>query len=118
MKVCKHCGLIRPDSQTTCDCSAPERRFDPRPPAGWSTAALATTAAVEIAIVTIARSLNSAGLGGIGLAFLMCLLVGVGVVIVAFAGTTASRRGEAGAGRIAILGIVLMVGTVILLLAR
>lgn len=118
MQACKRCGLFRPDTQAACDCLEPERRFDfvTKPTCG--TVSLVTTIGIEVAIISIQPSLSGAGFGAIGVFLLMMLLAGVGVVVNMVAGLMAHQRGEAWGARIAALGIVALIATVLVVRGR
>jgi hypothetical protein len=117
MRECERCGQIRPDSQTTCDCAAPEARFESRRSPGWSTVALVTTIGAEIGILSIESLASGNGFDAIGKVFLLLLVAFVGILITAVAGVVAKRRGEAWGGRIAVLGVAILVGTLLVLYA-
>lgn len=115
MQECVRCGQIRPDSQSVCDCLAAEGRFERRPSAAWSTTALLTTIAAEVAMLGVNHSVSEEWFFGFGKFVLLLLTAFVGVVASGISGIVAHRRGEGSGGRIAVFGIVFLVGTLILL---
>ena len=118
MQGCKRCGQIRPDSQTTCDCSAPERRFDRHSSAVWSTTALFATIGAAVGVLSIERMASGAGFAAIGKFLLVLLLAFAGILVNGVAGIAAHRSGEAWGARIAVFGIAILVGTLLVLYAR
>jgi hypothetical protein len=85
---------------------------------GSGTVSLATTIGIDVAIIGIQPSLSGAGFGAIGVFLLMVLLAGVGVVVNTIAGLIAHQRGEAWGARIAALGIVALIATVLVVRGR
>ncbi len=117
MIVCERCGLIRPDSQATCDCSAPELNPDHVPAPIGTTVVLATTLAAAATIVKVERS--GFDLKSVDVGFLLVpLLAFLGVLINVIAGIVAHKRREAWGGRIAGIGIAILVATIIMLHAH
>ena len=118
MQSCRSCGLIRPDSQATCDCVKPERRFDAGTKSTCGIVSLATAIGIELAIIGVQTPLAGAGFGAIGVFLLNVLLAGIGVVVNTISGLIAYQRGETGAARIAAVSAVALVATVFVVRGR
>jgi hypothetical protein len=73
---------------------------------------------VEAAVIIIEKFVSGDRSGALVGFLLQTLLAFVGVLVNAAAGMAAHRRGEAGGRRMAVLGIAMLIGTIVVLRAR
>lgn len=109
VRVCKRCGRIRPDSQSLCDCQTSQRESNQSPAPVCGPVSFAITAAIALAVFGLSRTLSTAGFGAIGVGGLMVMLAAAGIVVNVVAGLIGNSRGEPNSGRVAALGVAILV---------
>jgi hypothetical protein len=110
--TCPKCGLQNVPPAEYCKCGLRLAGFKTTPTPVWTGISLASTLAVEAAMVSAIRSIPGSDLGFIGIGVITAGVALVGILINIIAAYHAHKRGEPWGGRFAVLGIVVWGATI------
>jgi hypothetical protein len=110
MLTCEICGKFRPDSQDRCDCARVEGGS--RAPV-FTILSMMTTAAAAMVVIWVARTQPMKGSWAISNDMVAWAGVIPIVIVNLIVGYVAHRRREPSGGRIALAGIVLSIGILV-----